>query len=260
MKKIVLILLVSLIGNFCYSQSKLHFKIPDTLQTKSFQYLKNEFEKTKKSDSENSELYANTILLKGKNISNPAHIAEGYLSLYKSKSDPVYLDSIILNAQKLGDLNNLSLGYLHKGNYYYSISHYSKSLENYLSAMDFTKNDSDTYHITNFNIGLLKLELGNYREAQQLFLNYKKFMENKNEKDRVDYLHALYAIAYTYTKMNMVDLSDSYIKWAFEKHLYKYNGSEIYNNMLMVYGINRYLKQQYKQAIKTLEFGIPYKL
>ena len=253
MKKIVLIFLFSLSINFYYSQSTLYFKIPDSLQTKSFQYLKNEFEKTLKYDSEKAELYANTILLKGKNTSNTAQTFEGYLSLYKSQSSPAYLDSILLISHKLRDFDNLSLGYLHKGNYYYSISHYSKSLENYLSARDYTKNDSDTYHITNFNIGLLKLELGNYREAQQLFLNYKKFLENKNQKDRVDYLNALYAIAYTYTKMNMVDLSDSYIKMAFEKYLHKYNGGEIYNNMLMVSGINQYLKQQYKQAIKTLE-------
>lgn len=253
MKKIIQVLLFSLSFTFCFSQSTEHFKIPDSLKTKSFQYLENTFDKVLKPHPKNAEILANTILAKGKNEADNTKVAKGYLFLYQIKSVPVYLDSMIVISRKFNDFDNLALGYLHKGNYYYSLSDYSNALENYLSARDFSRDNPDTYQITNFNIGLLKLELGNYQEALQLFLQYEKFLTRTHQIERLDYLKAMYAIAYTYSKMDNLALSDSYVQSALEKCRKTNKGKEICNNLLLVSGINQYKRKEYKRAIETME-------
>lgn len=253
MKKIILFLLFSLSFTFCFCQSTEHFKIPDSLKTKSFYYLENSFDKALKSHPKNAEVIANTILIKGKSAGNNTKMAQSYLFLYQSKSAPVYLDSMIQISRKFNDFDNLALGYLHKGNYYYSLSDYSNALESYLSARDFSRDNPDTYQITNFNIGLLKLELGSYQEALQLFLQYEKFLTRTRQSERLDYLKAMYAIAYTYTKMDNLALSDSYVRSAVEKCRKNNKGREICNNLLLVSGINQYKRKAYQKAIATLE-------
>lgn len=252
MKKTILFLLLSLSLNVCFSQSINGFKIPDSLKGKSFKYLENAFDNTLKNKSKNAELYANSILLKGKNTRNNIKIADGYLFLYKSKSAPSYLDSMIVISKKVQNFDHLSLAYLQKGNYYYLLSDYSKSLENYLFARDFSKNNKDISHIINFNIGLLKLELGSYQESLKLFLDYKKYLEYHHLTARKDYISCLYAIAYTYSKMDQLDLSDSYVKLGLEKNSLK-NNKKNYSNLLLVSGINSYKRKQYDLAIRKLE-------
>lgn len=252
MKKTILFLLLSLSLNLCFSQSIKGFRPPDSLKGKSFEYLENTFDKTLKTNSKKAEIYANSVLLKGKNGNNENKIAEGYLLLYKTKSDPLYLDSMIMISKKVKNFDNISRGYLQKGNYYYLKSDYSKSLENYLFARDFSENNKDIYNIINFNIGLLKLELGSYQESLKLFLDYKKYLENNNLTVRKDYISCLYAIAYTYSKMNQLDLSDSFVKLGLEKNS-QTNDKKNYSNLLLVSGINSYKRIQYDQAIKKLE-------
>ncbi|MGA9212795.1 hypothetical protein [Kaistella sp.] len=175
MKKIIVFFLFGFSLNLYFSQSIKAFLAPDSLKGKSFEFLETAFYKIIKSDSQKATLYANCILLKGKKENNETKIADGFQFLYRCKSDPSYLDSMIVISKKSQNFDNIAQGYLLKGNHFYFTSDYSKSLENYLLARDFSKNNQDIYNIVNFNIGLLKLELGNYQEAQKLFLDYKKY-------------------------------------------------------------------------------------
>lgn len=252
MKKTILFLLLSLSLNVCFSQSIKGFRLPDSLKGKSFEYLENTFDKTLKNNSKKAELYANCILLKGKNAGNETKIADGYLFLYKSKSDPSYLDSMITISKKVQNFDNIAQGYLLKGNYFYLKSDYSKSLENYLLARNFSKNDDDKYNTVGFNIGLLKLELGNYQESLKLFLAYKKYLENNNLTTRQDYISCLYAIACTYSKMDQLVLSDSFVKLGLEKNS-QVKDKKKYSYLFLVSGINQYKRKDYNLAINTLE-------
>lgn len=252
MNKLILYLLFSFSLNLYFAQSITRFQTPDSLKEKSFEYLEKKFNKELKSKSEKAEVYANYILLRGKTSGNKTQIADGYFYLYKSKSVPAYLDSMIIVSKKIKNSTKISLGYLHKGNYYYSLSDYSKSLDNYLMARNFSINNEDTYNIINFNIGLLKLELDNYKESLELFLDYKKYLENNNLTTREDYISCLYAIAYAYSKMDKLVLSDFYIKLGLEKNSIT-NDKKKYSNLLLVSGINQYKKKNYKSAISTLD-------
>ncbi|WHF52610.1 helix-turn-helix transcriptional regulator [Chryseobacterium gotjawalense] len=252
MKKIVLFFLLHFSLNLCFSQSVKGFQIPDSLNKKTYKYLESAFNSTVKSDSKKRELYANSILLKGKKEKNETGISDGYQFLYRSKSDPSFLDSMIIISKKSQDFDNISIAYLLKGNHYYFTSDYSKSLNNYLLAKDFSKNNEYNYNVVNFNIGLLKLELGNYREAQKLFLGYKKYLDGEQLTDKIDYISCLYTIAYTYTKMDQLDLSDSFIRLGLEINS-KLPPNDNYLNLLLTSGINQYKRKEYLQAQKTLE-------
>ena len=154
--------------------------------------------------------------------------------------------------KKSQEINEASHDYLSEGNYYYLRSNYSKSLDNYLLARDLSKNNIDKFNTVNFNIGLLKLEIGDFEEAQKLFLNYKKYLEDNNLTNRNDYISCLYALATTNTKGGNYDQSDFYIELGLEKNK-KINSGENYSNLLLVSGINQFERKNYNQSIITLK-------
>lgn len=251
MKKFLLLFLGFIGLNLSTSQSFKSFYIPDSLKRKSFEYLINGFASTRKSDLNKAELYANCLVAKAKEGKNYYRTSDGYSFLYEITADPAYLDSMILVSKKNQNFDNIALGYLYKGNYYYSKSDYSKSLENYLSARAFSKKNLATYNIITFNIGLLKLELGNYQESLELFLNYQNYLDNNDKSNKLDYVSCMYAIAYTYSKMNKLDLSDSYVKLGLDK-IKKTENQENFSNLLLVSGINQYKRKNYNQAVTNL--------
>ena len=252
MKKIFLIFLINFCFNCYFSQSTKSFKIPDSLSAKSFKYLESNFNSTIENNPKKSQIYANSILLKGKIEKNQRKIIDAYLYLFKSKFNPAYLDSMILSSKQIKDFDNVALGYLKKGNYFYFNSDYAKSLENYLQARDFAKKNGSIFNTANFNVGFLKLDLGNYQEAQNLFLNYKKYLESHSLTNTKDYLSCLFAISYTYSKLDKLDISDSYVKFGLGKNT-EIDSVVNYSNLMLVSGINQYKRKNYLKAVKTLE-------
>ncbi|MGS0748313.1 helix-turn-helix domain-containing protein [Halpernia sp. GG3] len=252
MKKFFLIFLINFCCNFYFSQSTKSFKIPDSLSKKSFKILETNFNNAFEINPNKASIYANSILLKGKKEKDRRKTADAYLYLFKITFNPAYLDSMIVISKKSQDLDNVALGYLKKGNYFYFTSDYAKSLENYLQARDFSKKDGVVYNTANFNVGFLKLDLGNYQEAKKLFLNYKKYLENRNLTNSKNYVSCLYSIAYIYSKTNKLDLSDSYVKLGLRKNT-EIDSLVNYSNLMLVSGINQYKRKDYLHAAKILE-------
>lgn len=252
MKKFFLIFLINFCCNFYFSQSTKSFKIPDSLSKKSFKNLETNFNNAFEINPNKASIYANSILLKEKKEKDRRKTADAYLYLFKITFNPAYLDSMIVISKKSQDLDNVALGYLKKGNYFYFTSDYAKSLENYLQARDFSKKDGVVYNTANFNVGFLKLDLGNYQEAKKLFLNYKKYLENRNLTNSKNYVSCLYSIAYIYSKTNKLDLSDSYVKLGLIKNT-KIDSLVNYSNLMLVSGINQYKRKDYLHAAKILE-------
>ena len=252
MKKIFLVFLINFCYSFSFSQSLKNSKIPDSLSSKSFNYLENNLDGTIEKNPNKAIIYANTILIKAKLAKNQRKTSAAYLYLFKSTFKPAYLDSMITVSKQVKDFDNVALGYLKKGNYFYFTSDYTKSLENYLQARDFAKKDGVIFSTANFNIGLLKLDLGNYHEAQKLFINYKEYLENRNLEKTKDYVSCLYSISYTYSKMNKLDLSDSFVKLGLRKNT-EIDSLVNYSNLMLVSGINQYKRKNYLRAVKILE-------
>lgn len=252
MKKIFLVFLINFCYSFSFSQSLKNFKIPDSISSKSFNYLENNLDGTIEKNPNKAIIYANTILIKAKFAKNQRKTSAAYLYLFKSTFKPAYLDSMITVSKQVKDFDNVALGYLKKGNYFYFTSDYTKSLENYLQARDFAKKDGVIFSTANFNIGLLKLDLGNYHEAQKLFINYKEYLENRNLEKTKDYVSCLYSISYTYSKMNKLDLSDSFVKLGLRKNT-EIDSLINYSNLMLVSGINQYKRKNYLRAVKILK-------
>ncbi|MCY0976336.1 helix-turn-helix domain-containing protein [Chryseobacterium wangxinyae] len=231
------------------------FSIPDSLKTKSFELLEKSYRKILPLNKTKAAIYANSILLKGKVENSDVRIADGYLMLYQLSSDKsalLYLDSMRLVSRKMNNSQYLANSYKYKGNYYYIKGEYPNALTNYLIARDYSKGDSETFHILNFNIGLLKLELKEYQSATQLFLGYKQYLEKNNAEKSFDYLSSIYALAYSYSFTNELDLSDQYIELGLKKNQV-IKDDESKANLLMVLGINDYKRKNYKEALKSLK-------
>jgi len=255
MHKISLIFLFLSYHSLCFSQSIKGFHIPDSLKTKNFEQLEKSYKKVLPINKTKAELYANCILLKGKAEKNDMKITDGYLMLYQlndNKPALFYLDSMILVSKKMNNSQYLANSYKYKGNYYYLKGEYPKALTNYLTARDYSKGNNETFHILNFNIGLLKLELKEYQQALQLFLSYKQYLEKNNAEKSFDYLSCIYALAYTYSFTDELDVSDQYIELGLKKNQ-EIKDDESKANLLMVSGINAYKRKNYNQALKTLK-------
>lgn len=249
-----LILLLTLSSFFlCYSQNRNEFHIPDSLKNKNYTQLELLYNK----NTEKATVYANTILNKAKKEKNNTEIIKGYLFLFKTKKNSSllpYLDSAITISKKVKSADLLSEGYMYKGNYFYHKGEYSSAITHYIEARNYANNNSYTYHIINFNIGLLKLEVKEYQEAIPLFLSYKKYIEQHGMIKKLDYMSCIYALAYTYSQMNDLVHSNYYINLGLKKNIEIKDGmSETL--LLMVRGINAYKIKKYSQALADLKLA-----
>lgn len=233
MRKISLFLFFLLCQNFLLSQNIKEFSIKDSVKAK---------------------IFADNLIINSKKNKNYTKLADGYLLLSRfSDDDKVisYLDSAIVAAKKINNLQYLSKSHTYKGNYYYLNGDYSKSLDNYLEARKVSDKNSKNYNLINFNIGLLKLELENYDEALNLFLNYKDFLEKNNLSDNSNYVRCLYALAYTYSKRKEIATSNQYLKLGFQKNETNKN-ERMYSNLLLISGINEFFGGKYTKSLSTL--------
>lgn len=249
-----LIFLLFISSNFYFSQSIKGFHVPDSLKTKSFDQLEKSFKNNFRANKTEAEAYANCFLIKGKKNKIDIKIADGYLMLHRlsdDKSALVYLDSMMILSKKMQNSDYLSDGYMYRGNYYYLKGEYSNALTNYLKARDYTKSNNETYHILNFNIGLLKLELKEYQQAIQLFLDYMQYLEKNKVERSLDYLSCIYALAYTYSQINDLKSSEYYIQLGLKKNLETRDG-QTKSSLLLISGINDYKRKNYKTAFNTL--------
>ncbi|MDV2446357.1 hypothetical protein CMU93_02445 [Elizabethkingia anophelis] len=252
MKKNLFIIIMWL--SLCFAQNKSVLYIPDSLQNKNYYQLELLYNRNINKHPEKALLYINTIINKAKKEQNNTKKIKGYLLLYKTKKDSSllpYLDSVITMSKKIKSTKLLSKGYMYKGNYYYHRGNYSKAITNYLDAKKHANNNSYTYHITSFNIGLLKLEIEEYQDAILSFLSYKKYIEQHGLKKKLDYMSCIYALAYTYSQMNDLVNSNYYINMGLKKNKeIKDGNSEAL--LLMVRGINAYKNKNYSHALKDL--------
>ncbi|WP_426476089.1 helix-turn-helix domain-containing protein [Chryseobacterium sp. CBSDS_008] len=255
MQKRLFLYLLILCQNLYFSQSIKGFRIPDSLKQKSFEQLEKSFEKQLYSNTDKAEIYANTILLKGKKNKNGEKMADGYESLYKiSNNKPAisFIDSMITVSKKMQNSEYLSKAYRYKGVYYYYVADYPKSLDNYLIARDYAEKDSELYHNINSCIGLLKLELQNYPEALKLLIGYKNYLEKNNLTYQINYEKCLYNLSYAYHVSNNLDSSNYYVKHGFEQNL-KSKDQDLYASLSLVSGINTFKQGNYKLALPILE-------
>jgi AraC-like DNA-binding protein len=212
-------------------------------------------------NSENDSLksvYAKRYLTKAKKNSDVIKIADGYkllaLLYYPEPLAVKYSDSIIQLTKDTQNKKYPALGYNIKGAIFYELGNYKKALDEYLIGINYAKkNNNESQYLTlKFNIGLLKNTIGEREEAQQVFKEYLSFIENTNKKNDENYSRGLYALADSYTYSKESNLAEAYIKKGINYSL-KQGHTLYYYSFIFKSGINNYFKQEYNQAIDSLE-------
>ncbi|HIB8182167.1 helix-turn-helix domain-containing protein [Elizabethkingia anophelis] len=196
--------------NFYFTQTLKKFKIPDTLQNKSFEQLEKSFGKN--FETNDALLYANTFIIKAKQEKNTKRIIDGYFLFFlKSGEDVSYIDSI-KTTMKDNNVNNLSYGYFKCGDIYYNTRDYRRSLSSYLSALEYAKKSEDKKSVVLIKnaIGDIKYTTNDYEEALNIFRQNYDYIKTKEKQDPNNYLSILFSLTNTYNATKKYDSAYMY--------------------------------------------------
>ncbi len=180
-----------------------------------------------------------------------------FLGYLVTKTKLQYADSLIELTKDKKYRNYPSKGYLLKGNTQYEFGNYKEALELYLIASEAAKNNNNEYlyRSIKFNIGLLKNNLGEGKEAQTIFLEHLNFLDqNPKFKNPSDYNRALFALADSYVAHLELDLAKIYIDKGIKETL-RTNDISMYPQFVVRSGIYHYHAKNYRSAIDSLKKG-----
>ncbi|WP_374175300.1 tetratricopeptide repeat protein [Flavobacterium tructae] len=239
---------------------EIHFKIPDSLRNKDYDYLFDRIEESE-NDSIKKSLYLKTFLAKSKTDKNQEEVVNGYKNYLHHAPENlklIYADSMIYTAKKSKSNTLIGSTYLSKGILYYSRKQLNYALDNYLIADSYISKTNDQYLIykTKYNIANIKYFLGFYDEAISLFkecITY--FKEDKENNDR-GYLNSLHSLGLCYNRIGNYTLCTQ----TNEKGLRE--GERLGNDEMKVYfilseGVNQYFLGNYTSAIAKINYSLP---
>ncbi|AJW62944.1 DNA-binding transcriptional activator FeaR [Elizabethkingia miricola] len=209
-KELIFLCFYFLSLNFYFTQGLKNFKIPDTLQNKSFEQLEKSFGKNFTTNE--ALLYANTFLAKAKQEKNTKRVIDGYFLFFlKSQKDLGYTDSIETTI-KNSNISNLSYGYFKCGDIYYNAGNYKESLSSYLSALEYAKKNEDKRSIVLIKnaIGDIKYTTNDYEEALNIFRQNYNYIKTKEKQDPNNYLSILFSLTNTYNATKKYDSAYMY--------------------------------------------------
>lgn len=239
----------------CGQQST--FKIPDSLQSKDYDYLFDRIEET--DDKSNKQpLYLQSFLSKAKSEKNSEEIVNGYKNyLHHSPENLklVYADSMIYAAKKSVDNALIGSAYLTKGILYYGNKKHNEALDLFLTANRYICKTTDNYliHKVKYHIAVIKLYLGFYDEAVSLLRECVIYF--KEENDRA-YLNSLRCLGLSYNKIGDYGLCSQTnalgITACSRLNIPKMKAYFIHSE-----GINNYFKHNYGKAIKNIKSSLP---
>ena len=141
----------------------------DSLITKSYKYLYSKIGEFY-NDPEQGNLYAKAYLDKGLTDNKNVKIVEGFYYLADiNKEDYSISLKYINNAIKYNQDNPYNIytpyNYNLKGKLFHKKGRYKEALENYLKAEKFLTPDNDLYLPIEYNIGVLRLRVKDFKNA-----------------------------------------------------------------------------------------------
>ena len=236
---------------------EIHFKIPDTIRNKDYDYL---FERIKESENDPAKesLYLQSFLSKAKSEKNSQEIVNGYKNyLHRSPENLklVYADSMIYTAKKSMDNALIGSAYLSKGIVYYAQKKHNYALDNYLIANNFISKTNDKYLIykTKYNIAHIKYYLGFYDEAISLF---RECIDYFKKGDSRGYLNSLHSLGLCYNRIGNYGLcTETNEKGIAEGR--RLNNDEMEGYFNYSEGVNQYFRGNYAAAIKKITYSLP---
>ena len=250
------VLLTLLLTAHCITGQKKVFKIPDSLQNKSYVYLEDRSYSLIK-DTAKAFFYINIYIKKAKNEENWKELVNGYQNALHQSPNNVriqYADSMIYAAKKKKDAALIGSAYLSKGIVFYSQKKLSNALDNYIIANNYIAKTNDAYliHKVKYNMGQVKYYLGFYDEAISLLKECVAYY--KNEKPR-PYLNSLHSLGLCYNKIGNYGLCSETNKIGISESK-ELNVTEMTPYFIHSDGINEYFMKNYDVAIKKIESSL----
>ncbi|MFV8324276.1 AraC family transcriptional regulator [Flavobacterium sp. ZS1P14] len=236
---------------------EIHFKIPDTIRNKDYDYF---FERIKESanDPVKETLYLQSFLSKAKSEKNSQEIVNGYKNYLRRSPENlklVYADSMIYTAKKSMDNALIGSAYLSKGIVYYAQKKHNYALDNYLIANNFISKTNDKYLIykTKYNIAHIKYYLGFYDEAISLFGECIGYFKNDDSRG---YLNSLHSLGLCYNRMGNYGLCTDINEIGIAEGR-RLNNDEMQEYFNYSEGVNQYFRGNYTIAIKKITYSLP---
>lgn len=234
----------------------------DSLSKKTYKYFNNKLDSLEHElGSELNWIYVNAYINKAKAENNFKNLFHGYKSaIFQTDSlKKEYADSVILIAEKTNDSSLIGRAFDIKAGVYYDYKQYNKALDYYLKAENTLKNTNNEYskHSVSYSIGVIKMYLGHFEEAEELFKEAKEYFKSvDNNNHRLLYLRSLYRLGeinqftHQYKEATTINLLGLQEALSIEQ---KYQ--EMYFNLGI--GIDNYLAKEYELAIQHIQKSIP---
>ncbi|WP_295199658.1 AraC family transcriptional regulator [uncultured Chryseobacterium sp.] len=260
MQKLYLTFLLSFLQSLYFSQSTKGFHIPDSLKNKNFDQLKKSYDRVFKIDNKKAELYANTILSKGKKEKNNNFIYEGYYKLayargLNSENGHPFADSLLRITQNINNNEYPAKAHIIKGILLNNDFKYKEALDHYILAQHLSKNKNpDQFFYLKKLMGILKTATDENEEALPLFLEYYQYEKEKmqtNNKDVKSYIGSIFSLSNSYSKNKKYQQSKIYNKIGIAE-CKKYNDYTHYTHFVMSEGIAEYYLKNYSAAASNL--------
>tara|TARA_R110000744_G_scaffold38995_8_gene88908 strand:- start:1556 stop:3316 length:1761 start_codon:yes stop_codon:yes gene_type:complete len=212
-------------------------------------------------DTTKSKIYLKAYLkkaVKENDIQNKSK-ALTYLSYYE-KLDSIKLQLLDSALNVLGsettNPNAYILPYSYKGGFYQYKGEYLQALTNYLKALEFSEKANNIHYEynTKHNIAVLKISVGKYEEAIKLFKECLIQDEKLEVTESHGHNETLYFISESYLKNKQIDSASIYIEEGLNntKDIYL----DIYNQFVILKGIQLYFQGEVESAKKSLERAI----
>ena len=258
--KTYLFFIVFFVVFFGFSQvNEEPFIMPDSLKRISTKELANRCSNSYP-DTILYKYYAKAYMWRARSEGDTIKLANAYIFLSGSSSKDIirlrYIDSLIDFTKNLKNIQFPASSYWLKASYFHKKGDYIQTLNNYMLAYkhaDINNNIKLKYYVKH-SIGLLKQNLGDHKEALQIFKECLYFYENQiikrnelKEGYKMDYVTNLRSLADAYIKNGILDTADIIIK----KGIYESLDNNIlwhYNYFVLMAGMNQYTYENYYTA------------
>lgn len=209
-----------------------------------------------------AELYANTILLKGKKEKNNDLVYDGYYKIahtrgLNSTNGHPYADTLLTITRNINTKEYPAKAHIIKGILFNYDWKYKEALNEYIKAQELSKNKNpDQFYYIKKLLGILKTATEENEEALPLFLeyyNYEKEKINTENKDVKSYIGSIFSVANCYSKNQQYKEALGYIQLGI-KECHRFKDYTHYPYFVSATGIaNYYLKNYDKASASHLE-------
>ncbi|MBW8522221.1 helix-turn-helix transcriptional regulator [Chryseobacterium chendengshani] len=242
--------------NLFFSQSIKHFRVPDSLKNKNSEQLQKAYDKVFRIDNTKAELYANSILIKGKKEKNNDLIYDGYYKIAHTKgleneNGQIYADTLLNLTKNVNTKDYPAKAHIIKGILFNYDWRYSEALDHYIIAQKLSKdkNPDQLYYIKKL-LGILKTATDENKEALPLFLEYYSYQKQKintPDKDIKSYIGSIFSVANSYSKNKQYKNALHFIDIGI-KECNKFKDYTHYPYFVSATGIANYYLKNYQKA------------